>query len=260
MAFAHLLLDRQPPLTRITLNRPAKLNALNAALLAELETALAGLRDDAEVRVIILTGAGERAFAAGADIAELSRLTPIAARDYGTRGQALFRQMELYPKPLLAAINGYALGGGLELALACTLRVASDTAQLGQPEVKLGLLPGYGASQRLPRLVGSGPALEMLLTGEPISAPAALRLGLVNRVVAPGDLLSTTEALAAKIAANGPLAVRLCLEAVRRGAGMSLDEGLAFESSLFALACASEDMQEGTAAFLAKRPPQFKGQ
>ncbi len=260
MAFVHLLLDRQPPLTRITLNRPAKLNALNAALLSELGSALDALRDDAEVRVIILTGAGDRAFAAGADIAELSQLTPIAARDYGTRGQALFRQMELYPKPILAAINGYALGGGLELALACTLRLAADTAKLGQPEVKLGLLPGYGGSQRLPRLVGTGQALEMLLTGEPITAAEGLRLGLLNHVVAPGELLAKTEAMAHQIAANGPLAVRLCLEAVHRGAAMSLDEGLAFESNLFALACASEDMKEGTAAFLAKRPPQFKGQ
>ncbi|MGH9535046.1 MAG: enoyl-CoA hydratase/isomerase family protein [Terriglobales bacterium] len=249
----------QAPLARVTLDRPAKLNALNGQTIDELAQVFAQLRGDAAVRAVILTGAGEKAFAAGADIAELARLEPIAGRDYGLRGQALLREIELFPKPVLAAINGYALGGGLELALACTFRLASETARLGQPEVKLGLIPGYGGSQRLPRLIGAGRALEMLLTGEPLTAAEALACGLVNHVYPAAELLGKSEELARKIAANAPLAIRLCLEAVRRGAESHTEEALYLESSLFSLLCTSEDMKEGTRAFLEKRAPRFQG-
>lgn len=252
-------LEIQPPLARVTLDRPAKLNALNAQTIQELSQAFAQLRDDDTVRAIILTGAGDKAFAAGADIGELARLEPIAGRDYGLRGQALFRAIELFPKPVIAAINGYALGGGLELALACTFRLASEAARLGQPEVKLGIIPGYGGSQRLPRLIGPGRALEMLLTGEPLTAAEALACGLVNHVLPAAELLPKAEAIARKIAANAPLAIRLCLEAVRRGMETNTEEALTLEASLFALLCTSQDMKEGTRAFLEKRAPAFQG-
>jgi enoyl-CoA hydratase len=257
--FENLRLSVAPPIARVTIDRQSKLNALNGATISELERAFEQVRTDDAVRVVILTGAGEKAFVAGADINELARLNPIAGRDYGMRGQALFRSIELFPKPVIAAINGFALGGGLELAMACSFRIAADNARLGQPEVKLGIIAGYGGSQRLPRLIGSGPALELLLSGEPISAADAYRIGLVNYVVAQAELLAKAEALAHKIASNGPVAVRLTLEAVRRGAEMSLDEALHLESTLFALACTTEDMKEGTRAFLEKRPAQFKG-
>lgn len=252
-------LDLQPPLARVTLDRPAKLNALNGQTITELGQVFAQLRGEEAVRAVILTGAGEKAFAAGADIGELSRLEPIAGREYGLRGQHLLRDIELFPKPVIAAINGYALGGGLELALACTFRLASDTARLGQPEVKLGLIPGYGGSQRLPRLIGAGRALEMLLTGEPLTAAEALACGLVNHVVPASDLLPQCEQIGRKIAANAPLAIRLCLEAVRRGLEMNSEEALFLEASLFALLSTSEDMKEGTRAFLEKRAAKFQG-
>lgn len=252
-------LELSPPLARITLNRPAKLNALNAQTITALGQALAQLRGDEAVRAIILTGAGEKAFAAGADIGELARLEPIAGREYGLRGQGLFREIEMFPKPVIAAINGYALGGGLELALACTFRVASENARLGQPEVKLGLIPGYGGSQRLPRLIGAGRALEMLLTGEPLTAAEAMACGLVNHVVPAAELLPKCEEIGRGIAANAPLAIRLCLEAVRRGSEMNSEEALYLESSLFSLLSTTEDMKEGTRAFLEKRTAQFHG-
>ncbi len=251
--------ETQPPLAWITLARPEKLNVFNRVLLEELERVLDELRLNAAVRVLLITGAGDKAFAAGADIGELAALEPLAGRDHALRGQALFRRLELFPKPVLAVINGLALGGGLELALSCSFRLAAESARLGQPEVKLGIIPGYGATQRLPRLIGSGPALEMLLAGEPISAAEGLRLGLINRVVPAAELRASAEALALKIAANPPWALRLCLEAVRQGMEMNLAEGLQLEASLFALACNSEDMREGTRAFLEKRPPRFTG-
>lgn len=252
-------LEIAAPLARVTLDRPAKLNALNAQTITELGQAFAQLRAEDAVRVIILTGAGDRAFAAGADIGELARLEPIAGREYGLRGQGLFREIELFPKPVIAAINGYALGGGLELALVCSFRLASENARLGQPEVKLGLIPGYGGSQRLPRLIGAGRALEMLLTGEPFSAAEALACGLVNHVAPAADLLPQCEEIGRKIAANAPLAIRLCLEAVRRGTEINTEEALYLESSLFALLSTTEDMREGTRAFLEKRAPRFHG-
>lgn len=256
---ANVKLEIKPPLARITIDRPEKMNALNLATIAELEQAFATVAAEAAVRAVVVTGAGEKAFVAGADIGELAALDPIAGREYGRRGQALFRAIELSPKPVVAAINGHALGGGLELALACSFRIAAEHAKLGQPEVKLGLIPGYGGTQRLPRLIGAGRALEMLLTGEPITAPAALACGLVNAIVPAAELLSRAETLAAKAAANAPLAVRLCLEAVRRGLEMNLEEGLYLESSLFALCCGSADMKEGTRAFVEKRAARFEG-
>ncbi|MGH9472917.1 MAG: enoyl-CoA hydratase/isomerase family protein [Terriglobales bacterium] len=256
---ANVKLEIKPPLARITIDRPEKMNALNLATIAELEQAFATVAAEAAVRAVVVTGAGEKAFVAGADIGELAALDPIAGREYGRRGQALFRAIELSPKPVIAAINGHALGGGLELALACSFRIAAEHAKLGQPEVKLGLIPGYGGTQRLPRLIGAGRALEMLLTGEPITAAAALACGLVNAIVPAAELLSRAEALAAKAAANAPLAVRLCLEAVRRGLEMNLEEGLYLESSLFALCCGTADMKEGTRAFVEKRAARFEG-
>lgn len=253
-------LQIETPLARITLHRPEKLNALNRALLGDLGLAFEYCRQQPGLRVVILTGAGEKAFAAGADIGEIGALSPVEARAFSQTGNALFRSIEMFPLPVLGAINGFALGGGLELAMACSLRLASENAKLGQPEVKLGLIPGYGGTQRLARQVGTGPALQMLLSGDPISAAEALRLGLVNAVLPTAELLPATEALARKIAAQAPLAVRYCLEAVRQGAEAGLEQGLALEASLFALCCASEDMKEGTRAFLEKRTPQFHGQ
>jgi enoyl-CoA hydratase len=247
------------PIARITLDRQSKMNALNAALLGELAEAFRNVEEDEAVRAIVITGAGEKAFVAGADIGELAQLDPIHGRDYGLKGQSLFRRIELSRKPVIAAVNGYALGGGLELAMSCSIRIASENARFGQPEVKLGIIAGYGGSQRLPRLIGAGAALEMLLTGEPVTAQEALRLGLVNRVVPPAELLPAAEELARKVAANAPLALRLTLEAVRRGAEMDTEQGLYLESTLFALACTTEDMKEGTRAFLEKRAARFQG-
>jgi enoyl-CoA hydratase len=258
--FANVQMEIAPPLAWITIQRPEKLNALNRSTLEDLGRVLAVLREKKEIRAAVLTGAGEKAFAAGADIAEISGLDPAQAREFSRRGNALFREIELFPIPILAAVNGFALGGGLELAMACSLRIASDNAKLGQPEVKLGLIPGYGGTQRLARLIGSGPALQLILTGDPIPAGEALRLGLVNQVVPLAELRGTVAALAQKIAANAPLAVQFCLEAVRRGADMDIEQGLALEAGLFALSCATADMKEGTKAFLEKRAPRFEGQ
>ena len=243
----------------VTVTRPKVLNALNAATIGELLEAFERLRDDAAVRAIILTGAGERAFVAGADIAELARLEPADAREVARRGQALCALIAGCGKPVIAAINGFALGGGCELAMACTLRVAADTARIGQPEINLGIIPGYGGTQRLPRLIGAGPALEILLTGDPVAAEEARRLGLVNRVVPAAELLDEARALAAKLAAKPPVAVRYILDAVRCGTQMSLDEGCEHEAALFGVVAATEDKREGTRAFLDKRRPEFKG-
>jgi enoyl-CoA hydratase len=225
----------------------------------ELGDCLKTVRADDAIRVLILTGAGEKAFVAGADINELSQQTPVDGREFTLYGQEIIHRLETLGKPAIAAINGFALGGGCELALACTLRIASRNAKLGQPEVKLGLLPGYGGTQRLPRLCGKGVAHELILTGEMISAEDALRVGLVNRVVEPGELLATAEAIAKKIIANAPLAVKYAMEAVEHGMEMPQEEGLYLEATLFGLCCATQDMREGTRAFLEKRPPKFEG-
>jgi enoyl-CoA hydratase len=228
-------------------------------MLRELEDVLAHVREDAEVGALILTGAGDKAFVAGADIQELSGHTPASGREAALYGQGVFTQIERLGKPTIAAINGYALGGGCELALACTIRLASRTAKLGQPEVKLGLIPGYGGTQRLTRLCGPGAAQELCLSGEMISAEEAQRIGLVNHVYEPQELLPAAEALARRMAANAPVAVRLAMEAIQRGAQMSQEEGMALEATLFAMCCATADMAEGTRAFLEKRPARFQG-
>ncbi len=259
MSYENLLYEKREGIAFVTINRPKVLNALNAATMRELGECFSGIAADPEVRVVILTGAGEKAFVAGADINELAVLTPLEAQETTLRGQAVLERIENLGKPVIAAVNGYALGGGCEIAMACTLRVASQNARLGQPEVKLGIVPGYGGTQRLPRLVGAGLALQMVLTGEPITAEEAYRIGLVNQVVPAAELIPTCEALAKKIMANAPVAVRFAMEAVNRGLNMTLAEGMNLEATLFALACATEDSKEGTRAFLEKHAAQFVG-
>ncbi len=259
MAYENLLYERREQIGTITFNRPKVLNALNRKTMEELGEILASAYDDSEVRVLILTGAGDKAFVAGADINELAQRTPVDGKEFSLFGQEVLHRLETMGKPSIAAINGFALGGGCELALACTMRIASKTAKLGQPEVKLGIIPGYGGSQRLARLCGKGAAHELCLTGEMISAEEALRIGLVNRVVEPAELIPTSEAIAKKIAANAPLAVKFAMEAIEHGMEMPQEEGLFLEATLFGLCCATEDMREGTRAFLEKRPAQFKG-
>ena len=243
----------------ITINRPEKLNALSAQTLEEIEQALSGLENNSEVGVIIFTGSGPKSFVAGADIEQLAKASPIEARQIALRGQRVFSKIEKFPKPTIAAINGFALGGGLELAMACSLRVASTNAKLGQPEVKLGIIAGFGGTQRLPRLVGRGIALEMLLTGEPITAAEAYRIGLVNHVVEPEALLVKAQEIAAKMLANAPVALALTMEAVDVGLSSGLEEGLRFEAAAFAVSAATEDKREGTSAFLEKRKSNFAG-
>ncbi len=243
----------------VTFDRPHALNALNRQTLEELESAISTLRDDPGVGALILTGAGDKAFVAGADIKEMVALTALEAAEMAKRGQRIFRQVETFPKPVVAAVNGFCLGGGCELALACHIRIASENARFGQPEVKLGLIPGYGGTQRLPRLVGRGQALEIILSGAMVDAKRALEIGLVNRVVAAEQLLPVCQELCRQILKNAPVALRLCLESVTRGADMPLQQAAALEASLFGLACSTEDMKEGTAAFVEKRPPAFQG-
>ncbi len=259
MAYENLLVERDEAVSIITINRPAVLNALNANVLAELGRALDEARDDDTVRAIIVTGAGEKAFVAGADINELAVQTPVSGREHARRGQALFNRLERLGKPVIAAVNGFALGGGCELAMACTLRLAADTAKFGQPEINLGLIPGYGGTQRLPRLVGRGRALELLLTGAPIAADEAFRIGLVNRVVPAAQLMGEARALARALAAKPPVAARYILDAVTSGQDMSFADGLDYEATLFGLVATTEDMREGTRAFLDKRKPAFHG-
>ncbi len=260
MAFDNLLLERDGAVATVTINRPKVLNALDSHTLDELREALMDLARDTTVRAVVLTGAGDRAFVAGADIAELAGLTPTAAAAHAARGQQVFDLVESLGKPVIAAINGFALGGGCELAMACTLRLAADTARLGQPEINLGAIPGYAGTQRLPRLVGRGRALELLLTGDMVSAADAERIGLVNRVVPPADLMVEARRLATVLASRAPIAVRYILEAVGAGLETTQREGSAHEAALFGLVAASDDMREGTRAFLEKRAPQFKGQ
>jgi enoyl-CoA hydratase len=225
----------------------------------ELDALLSEARNDADLRVLILTGEGDKAFIAGADINELARQTPASGRETSLHGQAVLHKLETLGKPSIAAINGFALGGGCEMALACSIRLASRTAKLGQPEVKLGIIPGYGGTQRLARLCGKGVALELCLSGEMISAEEAQRIGLVNHVYEPGELRAAAQALAAKIAANAPVAVQLTMEAIERGPDMPQEQGLFLEAALFGVSCATEDMREGTRAFLEKRAAQFQG-
>ena len=259
MPYENLLYEVRDAIAWITFNRPKVLNALNRQTILELGQALDAAQGDDAVRVLILTGAGEKAFVAGADISELAKMTPITGQETSLLGQSTIRKLETMGKPSIAAINGYCLGGGCEMALACSMRVASKTAKIGQPEVTLGIMPGYGGSQRLPRLVGKGRAHEMILTGQMITAEEALRIGLVNHVTEPGELLAACEAIARKIIAQAPLAVRYSMEAIERGLEMPQEEGLYLEASLFGLCAATEDMREGTRAFLEKRPAQFKG-
>jgi enoyl-CoA hydratase len=242
----------------ITINRPDKLNALNDATIAELGTAIDEARMRQDVGGVILTGAG-RAFVAGADISELVSQTPFVAKGRSRAGQEVFRRYETCPKPVIAAVNGFALGGGCELAMACHVRIASEHAKFGMPEVKLGILPGFGGTQRLPRLVGKGRALQLLMTGETIDAEEAYRIGLVNRVVHAAELLGATQMMVKQILGNGPLAVALCVEAVDRGVGMSLEEGLVLEANHFGVLAATDDMREGMEAFLGKRGARFLG-
>jgi len=249
--FDNLLYENKSGIAYITINRPSVRNALNSATMRELKAAFEQAKIDRAVRVIILTGAGDKAFVAGADINELAKLSPVEGREYSLAGQAVFDYIESLGKPVIAAVNGYALGGGCELAMACTFRIASENAVFGQPEVKLGIIPGYGGTQRLSKLVGLGQAAQLLLTGEMIPAAEALRIGLVNQVVLQVELLSTAEGIAKKIIGNAPLAVKFCLDALGRGMQM--------EATLFGLSCTTTDMKEGTKAFLEKRPPQFKG-
>ena len=255
----NLLVDRENGIAVVTINRPQVLNALNIATLEELRRAIAELKDDGAVRAVILTGAGEKAFVAGADISELANLSPAAMNEHARRGQQAFDAIEHLGKPVIAAINGFALGGGCELAMACTLRIAAEGARLGQPEINLGLLPGFAGTQRLPRLVGKGRALEMLLTGRHITADEALRTGLVNRVVPAASLLTEARALATELAVKAPIAIRYILEAVNRGADGPAAAGQVLEATLFGLIASTSDMREGTRAFLEKRKPTFTG-
>ncbi len=243
----------------VTIDRPEKLNALNREVIDGLEAALDRARSDVEVSAVVITGAGPKAFVAGADIAELATMTPVTGRRHALRGQAVFARLENLGKPVIAAINGFALGGGCELALACTLRVAAENAKLGQPEVKLGILPGYGGSQRLARIVGEGRAMEICLTGEPITAAEAFRIGLVNRVVPPGEALAAAREIAGKIVANAPLAVAFTMDAIHHGLDLPLEDGLELEATLFGVCASTADMREGMSAFLEKRPPRFEG-
>ena len=259
MAYENLLYEKRDQIAFLTFNRPKVLNALNWKTMEELRHILADAREDSEVRVLILTGAGDKAFVAGADISELAVQTPVSGKETALFGQSVLHQLETLGKPSIAAINGFALGGGCELAMACSIRLASKTAKLGQPEVKLGIMPGYGGTQRLARLCGKGAAHELCLSGEMISAEEALRIGLVNHLYEPGELLPAAEALAKKIIVNAPLAVKFTMEAIERGAEMPLEEGQFLEATLFGLCCATQDMREGTRAFLEKRPAQFQG-
>src|SRR5437660_5333860 len=259
MPYENIQFETRNKIAYITLNRPKVLNALNMQTMEELRQSFTQVKDDKDVRVVILAGAGEKSFVAGADINELQRNNPVEAKEYTHRGQAVLDLIENLGKPVIACINGFALGGGCEMAMACTMRLASENAKLGQPEVRLGIIPGYGGTQRLPRLVGKGVAMQMVLAGEMITAQEALRIGLVNEVTAPADLIPRAEAIAAKIIANAPLAVQYAMEAVNKGLDMTLAEGLYLEAVLFGVCCATEDKSEGTTAFLEKRAAQFKG-
>jgi enoyl-CoA hydratase len=259
MPYTNLLFDVRDRAAVVTVNRPDKLNALNDAVMAELGEVADAIATRSDIGGAILTGAGPKAFIAGADIAELAEQGPFDGKARALRGQAVLRRLETCGKPVVAAVNGFALGGGMELAMACHIRMASANARFGQPEVKLGIAPGYGGTQRLPRLVGKGRALDLILTGRMIDADEALRIGLVSRVVAPDQLMAEAEKTLRVVMAMGPRAVELALEAVDRGLEMSLDDGLQLEANHFGLLAATQDMREGMAAFLEKRDPKFTG-
>ena len=254
-----LQIDTAHGVRTIRINRPDKLNALNAATLDALDAAFADADADAAVRAVVLTGAGPKAFVAGADIAEMNGLTPVQGRDFSLRGTRMMRRVEKLSKPVIAMVNGFALGGGLELAMCCHLRIAADTAKVGQPEINLGLIPGFGGSQRLLRLCGRAATLELCLTGAPVTAERALQLGIVNRIVPAAELEAETMKLAAQLASAAPLALRGMLDCVNIGGECGIEEGLEYESVQFGLMFATEDMREGTSAFLEKRKPAFTG-
>lgn len=254
-----ILYEARDGIGRLTVNRPDKLNALDRLTVEAIDLAVAQAGADAAVGVLLVTGAGEKAFVAGADINELATQNPVTGEAYARAGQAVFDRLETLGKPSIAVIKGYALGGGLELALSCTLRVAAETARMGQPETSLAIIPGYGGTQRLARLVGRGKALEMILTGEPIDAREAHRIGLVNRIAPLAEVDPMAEGLAKVLLSRGPVALRYAMRAVHEGLQMTLAEGLSMEAALFGLTCATEDMKEGTRAFIEKRKPSFRG-
>ena len=255
----NVLYEKKGLTAYVTLNRPKVMNALNAKTISELKSVFEDARDDSAIRGVILTGAGDKAFAAGADIAEMAADTPVTAEEKTRAGQAVTTLIENLGKPVVAAVNGFALGGGCELSMACTIRLASETARFGQPEVKVGIMPGYGGTQRLARLVGKGRALKLILTAELIDAAEAYRIGLVNEVVPLSGLLARAEAILKQIYANAPVGVKFSIEAVNKGLETGLEQGLLMEASLFAICAGTEDKKEGTSAFLAKRAPQFQG-
>ncbi len=260
LTLENVLYEKKGAIAYVTLNRPKVLNALNRRTWEDLREAFEDAREDSAIRGVILTGAGDKAFIAGADIGELSRVTAVEAEESSTFGQGVLNLIENLGKPVVAAINGFALGGGCETAMACTIRVATENAKFGQPEVKLGVLPGGGGTQRLPRLIGKGRALQLILSGEMISAQEAYRIGLVNEVVPAAELITRAEAILKQIFANAPIAVRYSLEAVNKGLETSQAQGQVLEASFFGLCAATQDKQEGTQAFLQKRAPQFQGQ
>ncbi|MGH9432105.1 MAG: enoyl-CoA hydratase/isomerase family protein [Terriglobia bacterium] len=259
MDYQTLLYEKRDGIAYVTINRPEKLNALNQKVMEELKVCFESIQADAGMRAVILRGAGEKAFVAGADVGELAVQIPEGGKEKSAFGQRVLDLIENLGKPVIAAVNGYALGGGCELAMACTLRIAAENARFGQPEVKLGIMPGYAGTQRLSRLVGKGRAMELILSGEPVQAQEAYRIGLVNQVTPANQLIAAAETLARKIMANAPLAVKYSMEAVNHGMEMTQKEGEFLESTLFGLCCATADMKEGTHAFLEKRPPQFTG-
>lgn len=259
MTFENLLIEHDGPVAVVTLNRPTVLNALNTRTLMELRTAMLAFGDDAGVRAVVLTGAGEKSFAAGADITELAALTPIQAKEQSQLGQQTFDAIEHMGKPVIAAVNGFALGGGCELAMACTIRIAAETARFGQPEINLGLIPGYAGSQRLPRIIGKGRALELLLTGDMIGAQRAYEVGLVNRVVPAAEVVADARKLAHMLASKAPVAARYIIQAVNEGLEAPLGVGQFIETALFGTIAASDDMKEGTRAFLEKRQAAWQG-
>ena len=263
LAFAlkleNVIYDKKGPVAYVTLNRPKVLNALNKATINELRAAFEDARDDSAVHGVILTGAGEKAFAAGADIAEIANNTAVEAEEATRRGQALTDLIETLGKPVIAAVNGFALGGGCELTMSCSIRIAAESAKFGQPEVKLGVIPGYGGTQRLPRLVGKGRALKLILSGDIIDAAEAYRIGLVDELEPDTHVIDRAETVLKKIMANAPLSVRYALEAVNKGLETSVAEGLLLEASLFAICASTDDKKEGTSAFLEKRSPNFRG-
>ena len=255
----NVVYEKKGPIAYVTLNRPKVMNALNKATINELRSAFEDARDDSAVRGVILTGAGGKAFAAGADIGEIANNTAVEAEEATRRGQALTDLIESLGKPVIAAVNGFALGGGCELAMSCSIRIAAESAKFGQPEVKLGVMPGYGGTQRMPRLIGRGRALKMILSGDITDAAEAYRIGLVDEVVPDAQLIERVETVLKKIIANAPISVKYALEAVNKGLETSVAEGLLIEASLFAVCASTDDKKEGTSAFLEKRAPKFQG-